>query len=253
MQHWVVMGMPIFEKLFYYQCNIKTLKFHLPSPIYSRVTSMDNSTDVISHSDGQKEDLLDKVNHQFAMTVLPVTLLIGIESVVGAVGNILIILVYSRQYDRSNFRYFVLFLAFNDLTSCLTAIPAEVFTQLNWYKLKYSWLCKSKAYFNLLTSWNSASILLLFCFDRFRKICFPLKLQIRPPLAFKLCASLTVMSAAFVGPCVLGWKSTTYTLPTNEGPVNVTVCGKSDEVPYPVYVFLLYLYVVGSKYEDTRI
>ena len=234
---------------FYNRCNIIKFKPGLPFSIISRCINMDmdNRTDGISHSDDLNEELLDKVNHQFAMTVLPVTLLIGIESVVGAVGNILIIFVYSRQNDITNFRHFVLFLAFNDLTSCLTAIPAEVFTQLNWYKLKYSWLCKSKAYFNLLTSWNSASILLLFCFDRFRKICFPLRLQIRPSLAFKLCASLTVTSAVVVGPSVLAWASTTYSLPTDEGPVNVTVCGKSDEVPYPAYLFLFYFYMIGSK------
>ena len=210
---------------------------------------MNNTTDIsITSNETDQSSLLDRVTRELAMVILPVTIINAIESIVGIIGNVLIIIIYSRQYNSSNFRYFVLFMAITDLTSCSTCIPAEAFFQMNWYKLEHTWLCKTKAYFNVMTSMNSASLLLLFSFDRCRKICVPLRNQIRPKLAFKLCVGITFLSLILCLPVFFGWGKFRYDLPTDEGLVEVTVCGRSFELPDEVYTPLFNFYVYGSKY-----
>ena len=198
--------------------------------------------------DNQRD--LDYVNLSMRLAVLPVTVLIGIENVIGLVGNILILLVYSKRYEKSNFRYFVLFMALIDLTSCLTCVPGEVFSQLNWYKNEHAWICKVKSYFNVLGAWGSASILLLLAFDRHRKICRPLGWQIQPSLALKLCSAAVIVSACVSSPITVLWGKQTYLYEKDDIRVNVSVCEKSSEFTentiYPfLYITCVYILPVG--------
>lgn len=179
-----------------------------------------------------------KLNENFAMTILPVSIFVGIESLVGFFGNILIIYVYGKFYTNTNFRCFVLCLAIYDLTSCLTTLPGEVYTQMNWYTFKYDWLCKLKSYFNVFTAWGSAFTLLLLSFDRCRKTTWPLAKQIRPSLAFKLCVSGIILSAIVSIPVTILWGRQFDTIETNNVSMDISICEKSDAYADQIYPFL---------------
>ena len=205
---------------------------------------MNNSNGSELHSD----DLLDMVNIDMRMAVLPVTILIGFENVVGLIGNSLILLVYSRTYEKSNFRCFVLIMAFIDLASCLTCVPGEIFTQLNWYKFEHDWVCKVKCYFTVFGAWGSASILFILSIDRYRKICRPLGSQIQKSLAFKLCL-VAVIGSAFVSlVSSFRWGKQTYIYQEDELRVKVTVCERSsvyaEKKSYPV-MYILFILPIG--------
>lgn len=194
-------------------------------------------------------DVRDELNNNMTMTVLPVTIFIGIEAFVGFFGNIVILGVYSRWYPMSNFRYFVLSMAAVDLTSSCTTLPGEIFSQINWYTYEFGWICKVKTYFNIFTAWGSASILLILAFDRYRKICRPLDWQIRPSLALKLCGCSMVVSAIVSIPVVIFWGKQTYIYEVDRFNVTVCVCEKSSEYAngnYPlIYILCVYVLPLG--------
>lgn len=193
--------------------------------------------------------IVEELNKNLTMVVLPVTIFIGVEAVFGFFGNILILIIYTKRYERSNFRYFVLSMAVIDLTSCLTALPGEIFSQMNWYTYEYGWICKVKSYFNVLTAWGSASILLLLAFDRHRKICKPLAWQIQPSLALKMCICSMLLSAIVASPITILWGKQTYVYEFEEMNLTVSICEKSSKYAddiYPlVYIGCVYILPVG--------
>ena len=186
---------------------------------------------------------LKKLNDNLVRDVLPVTIFIGVEAVIGFVGNILILIVYSKWYTHCNFRYCVLFLALYDFTSCVSTLPGEMFSQFHWYDYSYGWVCKTKSYFNVFTAWGSAYTLLLLAFDRYRKICRPLAWQIQPPLALKLCAGGIVLSSFMSFPITILWGTQTYTIVIHGVSLNVSTCEKSGTYANQIYPFI---YIVSA-------
>lgn len=193
---------------------------------------------------GNISALHDELNHNMTAAVLPVTVFIGIEAFVGLVGNSLILLIYSKRYKKSNFRYIVLSLAVVDLTSCCTTLPGEIFSQLNWYNYRYGWICKVKSYFNICTAWASASILLILAFDRYRKICRPLSWQLQPSVALHLCGISFILSLFVSIPVTIFWGKQTYMYEVNGANLTVSVCEKSDQYADGIYP----LVYIGSVY-----
>lgn len=193
---------------------------------------------------------VQKLNDEMMRTVLPVTVHIGVEAVIGFFGNILILLVYSRHYDKSNFRIFVLFMAMVDLTSCMTTLPLEMFSQMNWYTYYHGWICSIKTFLNVYTAWASASILLLLAYDRNRKICRPLRQHILPPKAKKLCIGSLILSLSVAAPVLPLWGRQTYDLEVNGMNLTVSVCEKSNEFKDTIYPFayILSVYMIPMAF-----
>ncbi|KAL3863062.1 hypothetical protein ACJMK2_004843 [Sinanodonta woodiana] len=177
--------------------------------------------------------------------LMPLTIFIAVEASVGLVGNTLILYIYLCKYSKSNFRYFVLFLACIDLTSCLTTLPAEIYVQINWYTLEHEWICKLKSYFNVFTTWGSGEILFLIALDRYRKVCRPLGSQIPVSLARKsgFCALLIASIAAL--PIAFLWGKQTYTMHYKGSKIEVSICEKSDQYEHTIYP-LIYIIITYS-------
>ncbi|KAK3611668.1 hypothetical protein CHS0354_012040, partial [Potamilus streckersoni] len=196
----------------------------------------------IINEDGLTDEDLDA---SLMSTLMPLTIFIAVEASVGLVGNILILYIYLCKYSKSNFRYFVLFLACIDLTSCLTTLPAEIYVQINWYTLEHEWICKLKSYFNIFTAWGSGEILFLIAFDRYRKVCRPLGSQIPVSLARKsgFCALLIASIAAL--PIAFLWGKQTYTMHYKELKIEVSICEKSDKYENTLYP-LIYIIITYS-------
>ncbi|KAK3611665.1 hypothetical protein CHS0354_012037 [Potamilus streckersoni] len=180
------------------------------------------------------QDLTEDVRR----TVLPLTIFIMIEAAFGFFGNVLILYVYFRKYPKCNFRTFILFLSFTDLTSCVTTLPGEAFTQWNWYNFEdYEWICKTKSFFNVYTACNSGLALLFLAFDRYRKVCRPLEWQIRPSVAVRACIVATGLSAMVASPFFILWGAQQYKMETRGVTVEVTACEKDERYEntwYPI-------------------
>ena len=190
-----------------------------------------------------------RLNVDLLVSLLPVTIFIGIEVFCGLIGNILILCVYSKLYLHCNFRYFVLSLAIYDLTSCLTTLPGEMYSEFNWYDYKYGWYCKFKSFFNVFTVWGSAFTLLLLGYDRYRKICRPLDRQIRPSLARKFCVCGVILSTVVSVPALILWGIQQYPYIEGTDCIIVSICEKSgsyadDAYPF-IYITCVYVLPVG--------
>ncbi|KAL3864660.1 hypothetical protein ACJMK2_006324 [Sinanodonta woodiana] len=160
---------------------------------------MDNETSTISSS--SKYESLDHLNARYSKALLPLTVFLAVLAVIGVVGNIIVIIVFSisRDYRNSNFKIFVLCLAVVDLITCVSLIPAEVAKHIHYFSFESEAACKLKCYFNVFGSGSAALTLTLISIDRFRKVYQPMKRQMWPSLALKLCLGCILFSI------VLSW------------------------------------------------
>lgn len=199
------------------------------------------STDGDSQSDALQDvtgNLAEQLNDEFRNTVLPVTIFVGFEVVLGFLGNMLVIYVFLFHYHVCNFRYFVLCLSFIDVTSSVTTMLGEMVTQLYWYVYPLGYLCKVKSFFNVFTVSAEALCLLTIGFDRYRKICRPLGWQIKPRIAMYLCCAIYVTAFIMALPVALFWGIHSHTKLYKNVTINVTICEKDRQFENTNYPFM---------------
>lgn len=187
-------------------------------------------------SDSQTyESLAWKLNLEMRHAVLPVTFFVGIEAIVGFIGNLFVLYVFCYRYQVCNFRYFVLCLAFTDFISTLSTMPGEVVTQLYWYVYPVPLLCKIKSFFNVFTVSAEALCLFTIAVDRYRKVCTPFGRQIKPLTAKLLCFLIYFLAFILALPVAILWGTNVHWKIYEGRRIQVTVCEKDK-------------YFVNSKY-----
>ena len=184
---------------------------------------------------GRNAYLAEQLNDEMRASVMPVTVFVGVETVFGFFGNMLILYVFLLHYHKCNFKYFVLCLAFVDFTSTLTTMPGEIVTQIFWYVYPVPIVCKIKSFFNVFTVCGSAFTLLVIAIDRFRKICRPLEWQITPKMALVLCFVQLAVAFVLALPVAFLWGVQFNTVTYNNQTINVTNCEKDEEFRYTDY------------------
>ena len=240
-----------------------------------QVTNFSAATSMSAELERQ---LAEQVNDEMRLTVLPVTVFVGIEAVVGFCGNLLILYVFLFHYHKCNFKYFVLCLSFIDTTSTLTTLPGEVVTQTFWYVYPVPLVCKIKSFFNVLTVCGSAFGLLVIAIDRYRKVCRPLAWQIKPKVAMILIFVQLTISFIIAIPVPFFWGTHSFLKEYQGHNITVTVCeidAKFKHTDYPLkysivtettlaivmlILFILYIFVVrkllqmkpGDKKKDLQ-
>jgi len=145
------------------------------------------ATDVI-HVD---EDDLDS----FLMAVIGI---LTFFSVIGTVGNFMVLYVYVRKRNKLASTVFIITLACTDFLTCVLIIPYTVVLEYMQYYIKYDFLCKS--YMFLITS-NvpfSAFIMMAIAVDRYLCICHPFSHLLNTRRA-KLVISLLALIAFVLG------------------------------------------------------
>lgn len=209
---------------------------------------MDSANSTVSWYDLDKSsanETLDELNIRYAHKLLPFTLILGLLCFIGIVGNSIVIMVflYSREYRNTNFKIFVLCLAFVDLMSSITLLPAEMVKTRHFFLISDHVPCKVKCFFNIFAMNASAYILLVICIDRYRKVCQPLKKQIWPSLAIKILVGAVLLSFLFSIPAPILCGVTEH-LKNNFNGANITVYVCSAEKKYHHSVFR-YTYKFG--------
>ena len=154
-------------------------------PLYNMQEEYSNNSETINAT---QYETLDGLNQRYANALIPVSILLGLFAVVGILGNILVLVVFtfSSQYKNNNFRIFVISLALIDLITCISLIPAEIAKMRSHFSFPDATPCKVKCFFNTFGTAAAANTLLVIAIDRFRKVCQPLKRQIVPSQAIKL-------------------------------------------------------------------
>ncbi|XP_071118304.1 uncharacterized protein [Haliotis cracherodii] len=112
---------------------------------------------------------------------IPVVIMFSLFLVVGVFGNIFILCIYGLKFKESTTRVFILSLAVFDLISCVS-LPYKI-TLLRYGSLFSNPNLARLEIVRIYFLQVSVSILPLMSFDRYRRICQPLKVQISPKVA----------------------------------------------------------------------
>ncbi|CAL1535381.1 unnamed protein product, partial [Lymnaea stagnalis] len=101
--------------------------------------------------------------------------MLSVFSVVGSIGNGMVIFVFQRIRDKTTAQVFIITMAVIDLFTCMVIIPFTMVVEYIEFNLKYDFFCK--LYHFLITSKvpMSAFIMVAIAFDRYFCICHPLK------------------------------------------------------------------------------
>ncbi|KAK0043033.1 muscarinic acetylcholine receptor M3, partial [Biomphalaria pfeifferi] len=84
---------------------------------------------------------------------------------VGTVGNILVLVVYRRQYRKSVTRLFIFALAALDIGNCLITMPAELVILIHFTSFPSATWCKATRYLTYIFNGSSSIILIAISMD----------------------------------------------------------------------------------------
>ena len=87
-------------------------------------------------------DLEEKNQHIFVF--------LAAISLIGSIGNMLVVIVYWRKKDKQTSTFFILVLALSDLTVCSLLVPMTIYMESILFEIKSQFLCK--LYFFLTTT-----------------------------------------------------------------------------------------------------
>ena len=119
-----------------------------------------------------------ELNNRFAKDLFPNTVGLSVILVIGFLGNILVLFVYSwKMKQNMEARYFIPVLAVFDSLTC--AVSCWYLIMDNTYFIHYPWdsLCRSLVFLTGITMTTSVSFLLAIAVQRYLKICRPLGKQ----------------------------------------------------------------------------
>ncbi|KAH9523302.1 hypothetical protein Btru_066339 [Bulinus truncatus] len=178
-----------------------------------QVVNEDNSSS--NGSSNMSDLLLEQINNQTAITLLPAMLVLGVLMIVGITGNSLVVYVFCFKMKSGTQNILIVYLAVFDLLSCTLSIPNEITDMRYFYTFPSEAACKIMRFVNTFCAIGSIMTLIVIAVDRFRKICRPfkrqmytrhVKLSLIPVLALALVFSLP----AFV---MYGLRATETTIP----------------------------------------
>ena len=173
--------------------------------------------------------MMTTLNKEERVRQMPLFLFLGLVSLIGIIGNVLVLYIYIFRCKASNSRSFILCLAIVDLCSCVIGIPLEIVTVWDLNQFASPWTCKMSRFTNAATSTTSASLLVLIATDRFRKICRPFKWQISKDHANYLSVGAICVGLFFSWPSLIlkGTKSIEVSLRGNLTGIG-TKCSNDD-------------------------
>lgn len=228
-----------------------------PKDLPSSLSTLDVKTQEMRDSDNLTETL-EHLNERYAEALLPLTVTFGFFTLLGFLGNLVIILVFtlSHDYKRNNFKVFVLTLGVIDIITCCTLIPAEMIKQRHYFAFGDEKSCKVKCFFNVFGATASCLALLVISVDRYKKVVQPFRKQLTPKLAIKVLfvvAFVLPLLLAIPGTMMCGIKRTNMTNIYGEQ-TEINLCETEDRYRFSIwrkiykFVFIILLVGVSCTY-----
>lgn len=140
---------------------------------------------------------------EFQDHILPVIVFFVILNVVGFLGNILVIFIYSFRYEKNDFRRLVLSLSFVDMISCCTTVPMETASSWFWFRSPSRGLCKMKNFCVQFSATSAIYMLFVTAIYKYLRICRPFGRQVTQKnililFTIGICVSLVLATPAAV-------------------------------------------------------
>ncbi|KAK3584528.1 hypothetical protein CHS0354_039262 [Potamilus streckersoni] len=145
--------------------------------------------------------LLQKLNDEKAVVLIPAIVFIGVLMLIGFIGNIFVCYFYGFRTKTTATSCFIICLSLFDFLSCTISMPKVVVHLRFVYMFPDKTACTVLIASNFVFTMSSGLILIAIAMERYRRICLPFKKQ------------LTVFQARFIClisvpiACVFSWPS----------------------------------------------
>lgn len=187
--------------------------------------------------------LLEEANKDKVMLLLPVIVIVIVIMILGTLGNSLVCYVYYFRMRKTPSHYFVLFLAVLDLVSCCIGMPSELGDLFLPYTFTLPFACKFLRFVLSFTIISSSITLICVAFDRYYKVCKPLK-------GFPITKVQILCGVAIMIGAVLSWPALVIfgikTVKTSEPGLYGKECSTSDSMGGTVFPLIYYATLVTA-------
>ncbi|KAL3888002.1 hypothetical protein ACJMK2_000386 [Sinanodonta woodiana] len=168
-------------------------------------------------------DLLQRMNDEISIMLIPVFVYMGVMMLTGFVGNALVCYFYGYKTKTNPTTCFIVVLAVFDLMSCIISMPMEIVDIRFFYLFPDVTACKVLRTMTFVCTISSGIILIAIATERYRKICLPFKKQITVLQAKFICVISTLIAI------VISWPSIVF---YSVVPVDVPVPGSETIQAY---------------------
>ena len=109
-------------------------------------------------------------------TVIIILIQHALTSIIGIIGNVLVIIVYKKRLrDNETITFFITHLALTDLACCLFLIPLNCYHELNLGAITSDFMCKFHSFLNIINITYSCLLMTLVAIERCISIIYPFK------------------------------------------------------------------------------
>lgn len=143
---------------------------------------------------------LDILNQLATKQYIPTLVFLGTVMLIGLVGNMCVVLVYTLKLKKSSARVYIMSLALADMSVCLFGILYHFYDLTHSLTYESVITCKLLSFIISVCILSSIFILLVVGLDRYLKVCRPLKKQIVDFGDRKACLIATSLAGLFSVP-----------------------------------------------------
>ncbi|XP_053402237.1 growth hormone secretagogue receptor type 1-like [Mercenaria mercenaria] len=143
--------------------------------------------------DGNQTWTLDELSKIKAADLVPAIAYLCFLMIIGVIGNACVLVIFYFRFSESTHRTFILVLAFYDFFACVVGAPWAVAESFFAYSYMDEISCKIFRFILYYTCIASSLTLVLIAFERYRKICTPLKKQFTVPMAKRALFIVTIV------------------------------------------------------------
>ncbi|BFZ11027.1 hypothetical protein BsWGS_14066 [Bradybaena similaris] len=142
------------------------------------------------------EEYLKQLQDRTNVTLIPAVVMMSTFAIVGLIGNILVLIVYSKKFTLSPTKVLIMTIASFDLVANIGGIPSEINIMYDSWNFNSPGVCKSKVFLGAFSTVGGAISLLVVAVVRYRKVCRPYGWQVSIKQA--VIASIVTAIVAFI-------------------------------------------------------
>ena len=189
---------------------------------------------------------LSEVNHAFRDWNLGALVFICVLILPGILGNSLVVAIFYRNFKKSAYRTFVLWLASLDLAGCVIVMPYLLVNILTPVSMDNEIVCKLGRFLSHVIMMTSHFILVVIAADRYRKICQPHSSQIPQSQTSLFCLGMLLLSVVISLPAGVLYGN--HSVPTGIPGLKATRCFTADKyMDSPAHlVYYIVINILGA-------
>ncbi|XP_062620828.1 cholecystokinin receptor-like [Saccostrea cucullata] len=191
---------------------------------------------------------LEELNHIEVQRRLAPMIYLGILMLLGVPGNLTVLFVYLFKFGSSTHRTFIVALAIIDLVGSAVCMPFEIIEMNFQYTFYAVGACKFFRFNNTVVALTSIFYIIGLSFDRYRRVCRPLKTQMTVLKAKIFCFVAVIIAILFSSPVFFVIGTRRVQLPYNVTGYDCSTDDKFKNTIYPVVLngtlFLFFVFAI---------